>query len=78
VKFVVTLGIQGITTILPRRMWCSWRATTMVIVHKEVKCGINALIIKEVTKVILLILTSLPWLILFLGKLRSMIVSTRS
>jgi hypothetical protein len=46
-------GHLGITALLPKRMWCSWTETTMVIIHKEVKHGINALIIKEVIKVIL-------------------------
>jgi hypothetical protein len=53
-------------------------AITTVIDHKEVKRGTNTLITKEVIKVILSIPTNLPWKILLLGKLRSMIVSIRS
>jgi hypothetical protein len=53
----------------PRRMWCTWTATTMVIVHKEVKRGTNhTLIIREVIKVILSTQTNPPWKICFFGK----------
>jgi hypothetical protein len=61
-KSVVILGNQGITSPLPRRMWCTWTTTTMVIIHKEVKHGIShALTNRGVIKVILTVPTNLPW-----------------
>jgi hypothetical protein len=46
-KSVVTLDILEVIALKTRRMWCTWTATTMVIVHnKEANRGINNALIR--------------------------------